>query len=111
MLKTSLRKKPYGLTNNTAIKQAHNRKNYEDNVVGISSQPLSRCLLRESALEKIKLSGSKGLELRKLPAKIFPTIFAAMNDGIDKVLSFVVSFSVMRSRERLSTLITRKSFA
>ena len=34
-----------------------------------------------------------------------------MNDGRNKVLSFVVSFSIMRSRERLSTLITRKSFA
>ena len=32
--------------------QTSTRKNYEDNVVGISSQPLSRCLLRESALEK-----------------------------------------------------------
>jgi hypothetical protein len=51
-----MNKKPYGLTNNTAITQARKhaivKKNYDGNVVGISSQPLSRCLLRESALEK-----------------------------------------------------------
>lgn len=49
----------------TTQQSSTHKKNYEDNVVGISSQPLSRCLLRESALEKkvnsIKLSRSKVL--------------------------------------------------
>jgi len=80
------------------------------------SHPLSRCLLSESALSVEGEIIEPNLRTRQprswtLPAKFFLTKWTGMHDGHCGVLGFVMSFAIMRSRERLATLLARKAFA
>ena len=80
------------------------------------SHPLSRCLLSESALSGEGETTELDLRTRQtknwtLPAKFFLTKWTGMHDGHCGVLGFVMSFAIMRPRERLATLFARKPFA